>query len=278
MSIFRHRSGTMVLDHTVIMGILNVTPDSFSDGGRFDAPDRALHHAMEMTEQGAGILDIGGQSTRPGHTPVSVEEEWRRLKPVLKAVRPRVNIPISIDTYYKEVARRALEYGADILNDVSGSMENGMPELAAQSGAGLIMMHGGGGADDRPEELDAVAEVRRYFIQALELAKKVGLPREQVCLDPGIGFGKNLAGDRQLAARLPELLRDLPETAVLVGASRKRVVGACCASSLPFEERLAGTLALHTIAQWNGARILRVHDVSAAVHAAALTDSLIQEK
>ncbi len=278
MQIFRYCSGTLALDHTIIMGILNITPDSFSDGGRFNTPDKALRHAMEMVEQGAGILDIGGQSTRPGHTPISAEEEWLRLEPVLKVVRARIEIPLSIDTYYKEVGRRALEYGVDILNDVSGSMKNGMPELAAQWGAGLVMMHGGGGADDRPEGLDAVAEVRRYFIEALGLAEKVGLPREQVCLDPGIGFGKSLAGDRQLAARLPEVLRGLPETAVLVGASRKRVVGACGKSPLPFEERLPGTLALHAIAQWNGARILRVHDVAAAVQAAALTDSLIKEK
>lgn len=278
MPIFRHRSGILPLDRTVVMGILNVTPDSFSDGGRFNAPDKALEHALEMAEQGAGILDVGGQSTRPGHTAISPEEEWHRLEPVLKAVRPRMEIPISIDTYYKEVARRSLEYGADIINDVSGSMENGMPELAARYGAGLVMMHGGGGSDDRPQDLDAVAEVRRYFIQALELAERAGLSRDQICLDPGIGFGKSLDGDRQLAARLPELLRGLPEVAVLVGASRKRVVGAAGTSPVPFEERLPGTLAIHTVAQWNGARILRVHDVKAAVQAAALTDTLIKEK
>lgn len=197
---------------------------------------------------------------------------------MLASVRRRVGIPISVDTYYREVARRALECGADIINDVSGSMENGMPVLAAQSGAGLVMMHGGGGADDRPEDLDAVTEVRRYFERALKLADQAGLSLEQICLDPGIGFGKSLDGDRQLAARLPELLRGLPETAVLVGASRKRVVGAWSASPPPFQQRLPGTLAIHTVAQWNGARILRVHDVAAAVQAAAVTDSLIKEK
>lgn len=273
MAVLQYRGGRLPLDHhTHIMGILNITPDSFSDGGRYNTLEAACNRALAIQAEGADILDIGAQSTRPGHTPVSAQEEWSRLEPVLRALRGRVTIPLSIDTYYPEVAARALEAGAHILNDVSGSLENGMPEVAARYGAALVMMHAGAGADDEGQG-DPVTEVRRYFETALETARRADLPREAVCLDPGIGFGKARAGDAELIARLPELLNGLPETAVLVGASRKRVVGMWCGNP-PFEERLPGTLAVHTLAQWNGAHILRVHDVAPAVQAARVTDAL----
>ncbi len=269
---FRERS--LELTHrTAIMGILNITPDSFSDGGRYIRLEDAVARAKEIEREGADILDIGAQSTRPGHQPVTAEEEWRRLEPLLDALRGQVALPISIDTYYAEVARRALEAGASILNDVSGSMENGMCGVAAAAGAGLVMMHAGGGADD-DGEADAPAAVRAYFERALALARKAGLPLECVCLDPGIGFGKSRQGDLELAASLPLLTADLPETALLVGASRKRVIAACC-GDIPADERMPGTLALHTVAQWNGARVLRVHDVKEAVQAARVTDALL---
>ena len=274
MPLLRYSSGELRLDHyTAVMGILNVTPDSFSDGGKYFDPERAVVRALEIQEEGADILDIGAQSTRPGHMPVSPAEEWARMEPVLRALRGRLAIPVSIDTYYAEVAGRALEQGAAIINDVSGSMDNGMPELAAQTGAALVMMHAGAGADD-DHAADAAAEVRAYFERALELAAKSGMRPEQVCLDPGIGFGKSRGGDVQLIARLPELLAGLPDIAVLVGASRKRVVG-MYSGSPPFEQRLAGTLALHTAAQLGGARILRVHDVKEAVQAARVTDAVL---
>ena len=274
MPLLRHSSGELPLDgHTAVMGILNITPDSFSDGGKYHDTEKAVAHALEMQAMGADILDIGAQSTRPGHTPVSALEEWGRLEPVLCALQKKIHVPISIDTYYTEVAEKALRMGASIINDVSGSLENGMPELTARYGAGLVMMHAGGGADD-DHEADTVAEVRAYFEQALALAGKSGLPLQQVCLDPGIGFGKSRRGDMELIARLPALMAGLPDVAVLVGASRKRVVGACCGDP-PFEERLAGTLALHTAAQLNGAHILRVHDVKEAVQAAGVTDALL---
>lgn len=273
MPIFQYRGGFMDLGKkTCVMGILNITPDSFSDGGRYFDTAAAVAHALEIEQEGAGILDMGAQSTRPGHVPVSAEEEWARLEPVLREVAGRVSIPISIDTYYPEVAAAALEAGAHIINDVSGSMQNGMPKLAAKYGAGLIMMHAGGGADDR-DGGNVPEQVRAYFEQALALAARSGLSRQAVCLDVGIGFGSSTDGDLELIAQLPRLLRGLPETAVLVGASRKRVIGACCGNP-PFEQRLAGTLALHSLAQWNGAHILRAHDVAAAVQAAAVTDAL----
>ena len=225
---------------------------------------------------GVDVLDIGAQSTRPGHIPVTAEEEWGRLRPVLEVLSGRVTIPVSIDTYYPEVAARALEAGAHIINDVSGSLQNGMPGVAARYGAGLVMMHAGGGADDEGGA-DAAGAVRAYFLEALEAAEQAGLAREAVCLDPGIGFGKPRLGDVQLIARLPQVLAGLPETAVLVGASRKRVVGMWCGNP-PFEERLPGTLAIHTLAQWNGAHILRVHDVAPAVQAARVADACRRER
>lgn len=273
MPIFQYRGGSLDLSHhTHIMGILNVTPDSFSDGGRYTTLQAAVERALAIEAEGADILDIGAQSTRPGYTPISAEEEWARLAPVLEALRGRVHIPLSIDTFYPQVACRALDAGAHILNDVSGSLENGMPEVAARYGAGLVMMHAGGGADDE-SAADAVPAVRRYFETALHTAEKAGLSRKAVCLDPGIGFGKGRAGDAELIARLPALFSGLPDIAVLVGASRKRVVGMWCGNP-PFGERLPGTLAVHTLAQWNGAHILRVHDVAEAVQAARVTDAL----
>ena len=277
MPVFLYRGGVLELSHhTHIMGILNITPDSFSDGGRYTHVDAAANRALTIQAEGADILDIGAQSTRPGHVPITAEEEWNRLRPVLEALRGRVTIPLSIDTYYPEVAARALEAGAHIINDVSGSLQNGMPDVAARYGAGLVMMHAGGGADDEGGE-DAVAAVRAYFLEALETAERAGLARAAVCLDPGIGFGKPRSGDVQLIARLPQVMAGLPETALLVGASRKRVVGMWCGNP-PFEERLPGTIALHTLAQWNGAHILRVHDVAPAVQAARVADACRRER
>lgn len=263
--------------HTAIMGILNITPDSFSDGGMYWRTEDAVRHAEEMIRDGADIMDIGAQSTRPGHTPVTAEEEWERLEPVLKEVRQKTAIPISVDTYYPEVAAAALDAGADIINDVSGSMENYMPAIVARFGAGLIMMHAGGGADDAGRSGDlpgTIAEVHTYFERAVTTAEKAGLTLRQVCLDPGIGFGKDRQGDLALIARLGECLKGLPSVAVLVGASRKRVIAACCETDPPVNQRLAGTVAVHTIAQWNGANILRVHDVREAVQAARVTDAM----
>lgn len=273
-----YRSGRLSLNSTVVMGILNVTPDSFSDGGRYASPEKALEHALEMQAQGAGILDVGAQSTRPGHVPISPEEEWARLEPVLDRLRGRIRIPISVDTYYPAVAKAALVSGADILNDVSGDLYNGMMELAAETGAGLVVMHAGGGADDvGAAGADVVETVRRFFEKALARAAEVGLGRNRICLDPGIGFGKTREGDRRLVSSLPRLMQGLPDMAVLVGASRKRVVGDCAGEPVPLGERLSGTLAFHSIAQWNGARILRVHDVAEAVRAAAVVDELMRE-
>lgn len=276
MPCLRYAGGCLPLgERAAVMGILNVTPDSFSDGGRYFGTEEALRRAREIEQEGADILDIGAQSTRPGHTPVSAGEEWARLQPILEGLRGRVGIPLSIDTYYPTVAEQALAAGAAIINDVSGGLENGMIAVAARYDAALVMMHAGGGADDTGCG-EALVAVRAFFDRALDQAVSGGLALEQVCLDPGIGFGKDRQGDLQLVARLPALLEDLPDVAVLVGASRKRVIAACCPDAPSPAERGAGTLALHTVAQWNGAHILRVHDVKAAAQAVRVTAALRQ--
>ncbi len=260
---FHYRGGCLPLERTAVMGILNITPDSFSDGGRFLSPDDALARAVAIEAEGASILDIGGQSTRPDATRVSPETEWARLAPVLTALQGAVSVPLSIDTFEPFVARHALAHGAHILNDVSGSMTNDFPAIAADSGAGLIMM---------ARDAETVDDIRRYFDKALHVAVQAGLPLDRVCLDIGIGFHRSRDIDLQAIAALPTITSELP-TAVLVGASRKRVV-AFASQNEPPENRLFGTIALHTAAQLGGAHILRVHDVAAAVQAAAVTDRL----
>lgn len=267
------RDKSLPPDQTAIMGILNLTPDSFFDGGRYAVPEAAERRARELLDAGADLLDLGACSTRPGARPVSADEEASRLLPALRRIRALTDRPLSVDTTSPEVARAALEAGADILNDVSGDLASPLLPLAAQAGAGLVLMHAGGGADDRADD-DPLPAVQAFFIQALRAAAEAGLPAGHLCLDPGIGFGKSEAGDRQLIARLPELVRAVPDTPLLVGASRKRVTGA----SLPPEQRLPATLALHTLAQWGGAAVLRVHDVREAVAAAQITDYLIKSR
>lgn len=269
MPVWRFRGKQLELTNkTAVMGILNVTPDSFSDGGRYTDISAAVEQALRIQAEGAAILDVGGQSTRPGHTPVSAAEEWRRLEPVLAALQGRLDIPISIDTYYTEVAEQALGMGAAIINDVSNSLTNGMPRLCARYDAGLVMMHHHAGQN-------TPAQVAAYFRRALALAAEQGLSSDHICLDIGIGFQKTQEEDIRLIAALPAICREV-DAPVLVGASRKRVVGTFCGNP-PAEERLAGTLAIHTAAQLHGAHILRVHDVAAAVQAAAVADAVKRE-
>ena len=253
---------TFPTDHTAVMGILNVTPDSFSDGGQYTDPAAALARALDMEREGADILDIGAQSTRPGAVPLSPQEEWERLSPVLERLQHNIRVPLSADTFEPYVAERALAHGVSILNDVSGSMTNGFPALAAAHGAALIMM-----ARDAATPLD----VRRYFEQALTAAENAGLPQEQLCLDIGIGFHQSRETEYQILRALPRILQGLPKVAVLCGASRKRLI-AHAADDCPADKRLGGTVALHTIAQLGGATVLRVHDIKEAVQAAQITD------
>lgn len=255
---------------TQLMAILNITPDSFFDGGTYLTPELAIKRALELQSQGADILDIGAQSTRPGAAPVPPEEELRRLLPVLEAIAGQVHIPISVDTFYPEVAEQALTRGASIINDVSGHVTPEMAQAVRRYGAGWVLMHNGGGADATPVYTpDVVTVVRESLADMIEQAMSYGLTKAQLCVDPGIGFGKSREDNIRLIANTSKLKLD--DIALLVGASRKRVTG----EDFPPNERLAGTIAAHTVAQLGGADILRVHDVPQAQQAADFTESVI---
>jgi len=246
----------------LVMGILNVTPDSFSDGGQFLDPSVAIAHARDMAEQGADILDIGAESTRPygGAQPVSASEELARLKPVLPEVIG-LGLPVSIDTIKAEIAAWALDQGAAIVNDVWGLQRDpAMAPLVAERDVPVIVMHNRNAAD---ETIDIVADVIAFFSRSLEIAARAGIAREKIVLDPGIGFGKTVEQSITCIARLAEFARfGLP---LLVGASRKRFINSVT-PALP-GERLGGSIASHLEAVKNGAAIVRVHDVAETVQA-----------
>jgi len=254
-----------------VMGVLNVTPDSFSDGGDYLAPAAALDRALQMVEEGADILDVGGESTRPGAEPVSEEEELRRVLPVVEHLAPRVGVPISVDTVKAAVARQAAQAGAAIVNDVGGlKLDPAMAATAAETGCALVVMHMRGTprtmqADTRYDDL--VGEIFRCLRESVELAEAAGVPRERVLVDPGIGFGKSVAGNLVILQRLGEF-RALG-CPVLVGASRKTFIGRVLGLEVP-KERLEGSLAAATLAVWNGAHVVRAHDVQATRRAVDL--------
>ena len=250
-------------ERPLIMGILNLTPDSFYDGGKFKNKKEAIAEAVKMEEEGADIIDIGGESTRPGSEPVSWKEELKRVMPVLKEVRKKIKIPISIDTYKSEVAKEALEEGAEIVNDISGlSFDKRMAEIVSRYNAYCVIMHIKG----RPKTMqkrvyyrDVIKEIYDYLKEKIAYAEKMGIKREKIIIDPGIGFGKKLEHNIEIIRRLGEFKTlNLP---ILVGHSRKSFIGEIL--SLPPEERLIGSLAVAVISLLNGAHILRVHDVKA---------------
>ncbi|ACB93805.1 dihydropteroate synthase [Beijerinckia indica] len=243
------------------MGILNLTPDSFSDGGRFNASEAALARAKQLVAEGADLIDIGAESTRPGYRPVSAAEELARLDPLLGKICRAVNVPVSIDTMKAEVARRAVALGATIVNDIWGLRKDpAMADTIAETGAGLVMMHN---REDIDAQLDILADLHRFFDRSLHLAEKAGIPSSRIMLDPGIGFGKT-AAQNLLVLRELHHLRDygLP---ILVGVSRKSFIGALLDADV--DHRLIGTLAANLVAATRGASVFRVHDV--AEHVAA---------
>lgn len=265
-AVFQARGKRFPLIRTYVMGILNVTPDSFSDGGRFLDPEQAVSRALEMEREGADIIDIGGQSTRPGYTSVSPEEEWERIQAVVPAVVRGTGLAVSVDTFYPWVAQKALEAGAHIVNDVSGFGKQ-MLQAVAASGCGCIVMHPQGARHG-----DILQEVKAFFEERLQAAERFGISRERLCFDPGVGFGKTYEDNLRLIAHVEKTR--LPETAFLMAASRKRVTGQPCGNP-PFEERLPATLAAHTAAILGGADFVRVHDVKEAVQAARMADALL---
>ncbi|MES1945441.1 7,8-dihydropteroate synthase [Salinisphaera sp. PC39] len=245
------------------MGVLNVTPDSFSDGGEHDDIDRAVRRALSMVEEGADIVDIGGESTRPGAEPVDEALELERVLPVIEALRPRTGAVISIDTVKPGVMRAACAAGADLINDVRGLREPGALAAAAETGAGVCLMHMQGRPrtmQSSPNYSDVVLDVRDFLTERIETCVRAGIPRERLVVDPGFGFGKNLAHNLALLRRLPELVELGPP--LLVGVSRKSMF-AHLLGDIPAKERLPASLAAAAIAVTRGARLVRVHDVAA---------------
>jgi dihydropteroate synthase len=257
------RGRAIPTDRPVVLGVLNLTPDSFSDGGSYTDAAQAVARAVEMTQAGADLIDVGGESTRPGAVAVDAETEWRRIGRVVEQLSDR-GILVSVDTTKSLVARRAVAAGAVALNDVSGLVADpAMGEVAAESGAGLVLMHmrGTPGTMQRDVEYaDLLGEVKRFLTAALRRAESAGCQPAQLAVDPGIGFGKSVHGNLELIAKLGALA-DL-ERPILVGPSRKSFIGRIL--NVPVGERMEGTIAACTAALERGARLFRVHDVKAA--------------
>jgi dihydropteroate synthase len=255
---------SLSLERPLIMGILNVTPDSFSDGGRCCEPDQAVEKAVRMEAEGADIIDIGGESTRPGAAPVSVDEELHRIIPVIERLAPLLKCAISVDTWKSGVAERALSAGAEIVNDISGfNFDPRMAPVAAASGAGVVLMHTRGKPDNMQLDTayeDLMADISAGLRGSLELAREAGVRAACIAIDPGIGFGKSAAGNLELIRRLAELSGfGLP---VLTGPSRKSFIGSILGRAQT-DDRLFGTAAAVALSVSHGASILRVHDVRA---------------
>ncbi len=254
---------------TYVMGVVNVTPDSFSGDGLAGRTADAVEQAVRFEVEGADIVDVGAESTRPGHAPVSVEEELSRLLPVLEGIVKSVSIPVSVDTYKPEVARRAVECGASMLNDVWGPrVGEGMAEVAAETALPLVLMHN----QDGTAYDDVVPDVAESLRRAAETAMAAGVRREGIILDPGIGFGKTADHNLQILGRLKEL-KELGYP-LLVGTSRKSTIGFVL--DLPVEERLEGTAATVTLAIAGGADIVRVHDVKEMSRVARMSDAIVR--
>ena len=248
-----------VKNKTYIMGIVNVTPDSFSDGGRWYGQDAAVEHARKLAEEGADIIDVGGESTRPGDIPVSDEEEIKRVVPVIERIKKELSVPVSVDTYKSAVARAALEVGADMVNDVWGfKKDKDMARVAAEYGAACCLMHN----RERAEYSSFIPDVKSDLEECVNIALRAGVKQEKIILDPGIGFAKTPVQNLILLNRLEELDLGYP---VLVGASRKSLIG--YALNLPVERREEASVAAAVIAAYKGAAFVRVHNVAAHRHA-----------
>lgn len=257
-------------EKTLVVAILNITPDSFSDGGRFYSVDNALRQAEKLIEEGADILDIGGESTRPNSERVSAEEEILRVVPVIEAIAKRFDVPVSIDTSKSEVARKAVEAGAEIINDVSGlRFDEKIAEVTFQANAGLILMHLRG-TFETMHQLPPVENILQEVLNGLHWsfgkAKSFGVSEAQIALDIGIGFSKAFEQNLELIAKLDKLCKEFPNFPMVVGTSRKSFIGNIL-GGVSTNERINGSLASAVISVWNGANIVRVHDVKATVEA-----------
>lgn len=259
-----------------VMGVLNITPDSFSDGGKYFNKARAIQRAVQMAYEGAGIIDVGGESTRPGASDVCVKEELSRIIPVIKAIADKVSIPVSVDTRKSEVAKAAVAAGASIINDISGlKYDRRMAKVAANCGATVILMHMKGTPQDMqraPRYKDLVAEIKSGLRESIKIAKKAGIAKNKIVIDPGICFGKTVGHNLEILNRLDEFSElGFP---VCVGVSRKSFIGKILGVA-DTNDRLAGTIAASVLAITKGASILRVHDVREMVEAAKITDMIL---
>ena len=263
------------------MGVLNVTPDSFSDGGQFFSPERAVAHAEQMASEGADLIDIGGESTRPGSEFVSEEEELRRVIPVIERLAGISSVPISIDTTKSSVARAALGAGAEIVNDISGLRFD--PQIAdevANAKAGLILMHSRGTPktmQQLPPADNLLKEVINGLRDSISLACRHGVATQSTAIDPGIGFGKSAEQNLELIANLDQIARALENFPILIGTSRKSFIGKLL-DSAPANQRLYGTIGSTVVAAMNGAHIVRVHDVKAAVDAVRIVEAIARAR
>jgi len=258
-------------EKTYVMGILNVTPDSFSDGGKYTNLDKAIKRAIDMVENGADIIDVGGESTRPGYQPVDPFDEISRVVPVIEKLTKEINVPISVDTSKAIVAEKAIMAGACIINDIWGMQKDeNMAEVVSKTGAGVIIMHN----SDSTEYTDLMGDIIGFLKKSIKMAENAGVRRESIAVDPGIGlgFGKTLEHNLEVMRRLKEL--DSLNTPVLIGTSRKSLIGNIL--ELPVNERLEGTAATVTLGIANGADIIRVHDVKEMVRVARMTDAMVR--
>jgi len=260
--------------NTLVMGVLNTTPDSFSDGGKFIHPDKAVAHAIQMEKNGADIIDIGGESTRPGAEPVSLETEMGRTVPVIKAIRKLSNITLSIDTYKSEVAQEALSAGANFINDISGmTCDRKMMDSVKKNKVPIILMHIKGkplNMQTNPVYQDLIKEILNYFSFHIQKAVDFGIKPENIIIDPGIGFGKSLDDNFMLIRYLRKF--SIFQCPILIGPSRKSFIGSSL--NLPENDRLEGTLAAVSAGVLNGASIVRVHDVKEVKRAVIILDKI----
>ena len=264
-------------ERTLIMGVLNVTPDSFSDGGEFFSRDKAIAHAQRMIAEGADIIDVGGESTRPGSEFISDDEEMRRVIPVIEQLSSASSVPISIDTTKASVAHAALKAGAEIINDISGlRFEPSLADEAARVNAGLLLMHSRGTPKDMqqiPFAEDVMSDVITGLHESIRLANQHGVADEHLAVDPGIGFGKSVEQNLELIAKLDQLAREFSDLPIVIGTSRKSFLGKLL-NGAPADQRLYGTIATVVASVLNGAHIVRVHDVKEAAEAVRVADAI----
>ncbi len=273
------KNQTLQLKRPLIMGILNITPDSFSDGGRFATHQQAVERAYQMESEGADLIDIGGESTRPGSDAITVEEELGRVLPVIEALSGKLKVPISIDTWKSQVAEQCLQAGAEIINDISGlTFDPDLAKVAAEHRAGLVLMHTRGTPQNMQLDTyyrDIMGEVSNRLLSSASKAEQAGVYRGQIVLDPGIGFAKDLAGNLELLRRLPELAAlGYP---LLLGTSRKSFIGKLL-DRPSTDDRLFGTAASVALGVANGAKILRVHDVAAMKDVAMVAHGIVNQQ